>query len=138
MKSTVCSLFVTFAIITSLGVDSASSQTAEVLNAQAQVNKVIEEAGKNFREGLDDLKANRRQESGHKFDKSVETFLLSNLNIQRDQKLQTCYAQLIETVYRIEYPADNQVPQIRPLAATCGWTWNEADLMLADEVSALI
>jgi len=138
MKSTVCSLFVSLALITSLGVYSANSQTAEVLNAQAQVNKVIEEAGKNFREGLDDLKANRRQESGHKFDKSVETFLLSNLNIQRDQKLQTCYAQLIETVYRIEYPADNQVPQIRPLAATCGWTWNEADLKLADEVSALI
>jgi LysM repeat protein len=138
MKSTVCSLFVTLALITSLGVDSANSQTAEVLNAQAQVNKVIEEAGKNFREGLDDLKANRRQESGHKFDKSVETFLLSTLNIQRDQRLQTCYAQLIETVYRIEYPSDNQVPQIRPLAATCGWAWNEADLKLADEVSVLI
>jgi membrane-bound lytic murein transglycosylase D len=138
MKSTVCSIFASLALITSLGIGSANSQTAEVLNAQAQVNKVIEEAGKNFREGLDDLKANRRQESGHKFDKSVETFLLSTLNIQRDQRLQTCYAQLIETVYRIEYPSDNQVPQIRPLAATCGWAWNEADLKLADEVSVLI
>jgi LysM repeat protein len=138
MKSTVCSLFVSLALITSFGVKSANSQTAEVLNAQAQVNRVIEEAGKNFREGLDDLKANRRQESGHKFDKSVETFLLSTLNIQRDQKLQTCYSQLIETVYRIEYPSDNQLPQIRPLAATCGWSWSEADMKLADEVSALI
>src|SRR5688572_12002032 len=124
MKSTVCSLLVSLALIVSFGISSATSQTQEVLNAQAQVNKVIEDAGKNFREGLEDLKANRRQESGQKFDKSVESFLLSTLNIQRDQRLQTCYAQLIETVYRIEYPSDNQVPQIRPLAATCGWAWN--------------
>ena len=113
-------------------------QTAEVLNAQAQVNKVLEESGRYFKEGMEALKANRRSDSGEKFDRSVETFLLSTINIQRDQKLQTCYSQLIETVYRIEYPTDAQAPQIRPLASTCGWKWNDTELKLADEVAQLI
>ncbi|HEX6280585.1 MAG TPA: transglycosylase SLT domain-containing protein, partial [Pyrinomonadaceae bacterium] len=137
MKSTVCSLFVSVALILSLGVQ-AFPQTVEVLNAQAQINKVLEDSGKHFRAGMEDLKANKRQESGENFDKAVETFLLSTLNIQRDQKLQACYSQLIETVYRIEFPVNNQAPQIRPLAATCGWSWNETDLRLADDVAVLV
>ena len=116
----------------------ALAQTTEVLNAQAQVNKVLEESGRNFKEGMEALKANRRADSGEKFDRSVEAFLLSTINIQRDQKLQTCYSQLIETVYRIEYPTNAQAPQIRPLAATCGWKWAESELKLADEVAQLL
>ena len=137
MKSTVCSLFVSAALILSFSV-AASSQTVEVLNAQAQINRVLEESGKHFKSGLEDLKANKRQESGDKFDKSIETFLLSTLNIQRDPKLQACYSQLVETIYRMEYPIDNQAPQLRPLAVTCGWNWNEADGKLADEVAVLL
>ena len=84
--------------------------TPEVAVAQAQVNKVLEDSGRYFRDGLADLKANKRSESGENFDKSVEVFLYSTLNIQKDQKLQTCYSQLIETVYRMEFPSDAQVP----------------------------
>ena len=113
-------------------------QTAEVLSAQAQVNKVLEESGRYFKEGMEALKSNRRSDSGEKFDRSVEAFLLSTINIQRDQKLQACYSQLIETVYRIEYPTDAQAPQIRPLAATCSWRWNEVELKLADDVAQLL
>ncbi|MEO5859240.1 MAG: transglycosylase SLT domain-containing protein [Pyrinomonadaceae bacterium] len=138
MKSTVCRLFVSFALIFSVGAVAAFSQTVEVLNAQAQINRVLEESGKHFKSGLEDLKANKRQESGGKFDKSVETFLLSTLNIQRDSKLQACYSQLVETIYRMEYPVDNQAPQLRPLALTCGWNWNEGDGKLADEVASLL
>lgn len=114
------------------------AQTEANINAQAQINKVLEDAGKNFRDGMHAFKANKREESGEKFDKAVETFLMSTLNIQRDQKLQACYAQLIETVYRIEFPADTQAPQIRALSATCGWRWDENDLKAADEVAGLL
>ncbi|MDI1242006.1 MAG: hypothetical protein PSX80_08820, partial [bacterium] len=137
MKSTLCSLFVSFIIIVSFSA-AASSQTVEVLNAQAQINRVLEESGKHFKSGLEDLRFNRRQNSGEKFDKSVETFLLSTLNIQRDPKLQACYSQLVETIYRMEYPVDNQAPQLRPLAVTCGWNWSEADGKMADEVATLL
>jgi membrane-bound lytic murein transglycosylase D len=138
MKSTVCSIFVSLALVVSFGVSTAFSQTVEVLEAQKQISRVLEESGKHFRAGLEDLRANRRQESGNSFDRSVETFLLSTLNIQRDSRLQACYTQLVETIYRIEYPVNNQPPQLRPLAVTCGWNWSEADGKLSDEVVALL
>lgn len=138
MKSTICSLFVSLALVVSFGVQSAFSQTIEVLEAKKQISRILEESGKHFRAGLDDLKANRRQDSAEDFNRSVETFLLSTLNIQRDAKLQSCYTQMVETIYRIEYPVDNQPPQLRPLSATCGWNWSDADNKLADEVVALL
>ncbi|HKP70034.1 MAG TPA: transglycosylase SLT domain-containing protein [Pyrinomonadaceae bacterium] len=113
-------------------------QTPEVERAQAQVNKVLEDSGRHFRDGLDAFKANQRSESGARFDKSVEVFLYSTLNIQKDQKLQTCYSQLIETIYRIEFPSDAQQPQIRSLSATCGWRWNDEDFKLADSVASMV
>lgn len=112
--------------------------TDQVIAAQVQINKVLEESGKNFREGMIAFKENRRSESGDKFDKSVEVFLYSALNIQRDQRLQTCYSQLIETVYRLEYPSEQQAPQIRGLSASCGWRWNDEDFKLADTVSQMV
>lgn len=138
MKSTVCSLFVSLALVVSFGVSTAFPQTVEVLEAQKQISRVLDESGKHFRSALEDLKANKRQDAAEDFDRSVETFLLSTLNIQRDSKLQACYSQLVETIYRIEYPLNNQPPQLRPLAATCGWGWNEADGKLSDEVLALL
>jgi membrane-bound lytic murein transglycosylase D len=113
-------------------------QTPEVERAQAQVNKVLEDSGKNFRDGLGSYKANQRSEAGAKFDKAVEVFLYSTLNIQKDQKLQTCYTQLIETIYRIEFPSDAQLPQIRGLSGTCGWHWNDEDYKLADAVAGMV
>lgn len=113
-------------------------QTPEVERAQAQVNKVLEDSGRNFRDGLTAFKANQRSEAGARFDKSVEVFLYSTLNIQKDPKLQTCYTQLIETVYRIEFPSDAQLPQIRSLSASCGWRWNDEDFKLADAVSMMV
>jgi hypothetical protein len=112
--------------------------TPEVAVAQAQVNKVLEDSGRYFRDGLAAFKATRRSESVDKFNKSVEVFLYSTLNIQKDQKLQTCYSQLIETVYRMEFPSDAQVPQIRSLSGTCGWNWNAEDFKLADAVSQMV
>lgn len=114
-----------------------SGQTPEVEKAQAQVNKVLEDSGRYFRDGLMALKANQRSESGVKFDKSVEVFLYSTLNIQKDQKLQSCYSQLIETIYLMEFPSESKTPQLRMLSASCGWRWNDEDLKLADAVAAM-
>jgi LysM repeat protein len=110
---------------------------AAVQQVQEAIRKVLDDSGRSFREGMVALKANRRSESGSAFDKSVETFLISTLDIQRDKSLQSCYNQLIETVYRIEFPNAAQPPQIRSLSATCGWKWTDADMKLADEVAAI-
>jgi membrane-bound lytic murein transglycosylase D len=116
---------------------SAGTDTPAVLKAQDAINKVLDDSGKHFKDGLISFKQNKRLESGQSFDKSVEVFLYSTLNIQKDQRLQSCYSQLIETVYRIEFPTDSQMPQIRGLSAVCGWKWDDADLQVADAVAQM-
>jgi membrane-bound lytic murein transglycosylase D len=111
--------------------------TPEVQKAQEAVNKVLVDSGKYFRDGLQAFKENRRSDAGENFDKSVEVFLYSTINIQRDGKLSACYNQLIETVYRVEFPTDAQQPKVRELSATCTWAWNENDYKLADDVVAM-
>src|SRR6188768_2231655 len=100
---------------------AAQAQTVEVARAQEAVNRVLLEAGSSFKEGLDAYANDNRSAAGEKFNKSVEVFLYSTLNIQREQKLQGCYNQLIETIYRIEFPTDSQVPQVKNLTQTCNW-----------------
>jgi len=134
-------IFLIFAISTSAQVAPQSSNqtvTPEVQRAQEAVNKVLDDSGRAFREGLQAFKENRRSDAGTSFDKSVEVFLYSTLNVQKDQKLSTCYNQLIETVYRVEFPTDAQQPRLRELSATCGWSWNANDFKLADDVVALV
>jgi membrane-bound lytic murein transglycosylase D len=140
MKSTVTafSSFVFIILALNSFVFGQDAKPAEVKAAEAKVYQILEESGKNFRDGLTALKENRRSDSGDKFDKSVEVFLYSTVNIQKDQKLQTCYTQLIETIYRLEYPSEQQLPQIRGLSASCEWKWNDADFKLADAVSQMV
>jgi len=124
-------LFLVFATVAV----AQNSVTPEVSRAQDAVNKVLFDSGVSFKEGLIAYSENKRSSAGEKFNKSVEVFLYSTLNIQKDQKLQNCYNQLIETVYRIEFPTETQMPQIRNLAATC--TWN-IDTTLSDSVAGMI
>lgn len=140
MKSTICRFLSLSALaILTFSFDASAQGTPDaVQTAQAQVNKVLEDSGRSFKDAMIALKANRREESGEKFDKAVETFLLSTLNIQRDQKLSACYNGILETIYRVEYPSDTNPPQIRTLSATCGWKWDDADMKLADEVAQLV
>ncbi len=97
------------------------SKTQQAEQAERIVNDLTNKSGVLFKEGLTALTDNRRSIAGEKFDKSIEIFLMSGVDVQRNQKLRECYNQLIETVYRIEFPADNQLPQVRSLSATCSW-----------------
>ncbi len=128
----------TFVSVPRFQVTSSSSSsgtlTPEVAQAQEAVNRVLSESGSSFKEGLLAYVDDNRQMAGEKFNKSVEVFLYSTLNIQGQQKLQACYNQLIETVYRIEFPSESQLPQVRNLALTCNWN---IDLALSDNVAKL-
>ncbi|MBK7934890.1 MAG: transglycosylase SLT domain-containing protein [Acidobacteria bacterium] len=131
-------LILAFAAVSSAQVTSTTSNngtmTPQVARAQDSVNNVLLESGTAFREGLLAYVDDNRQMAGEKFNKSIEVFLYSTLNIQKDAKLQGCYNQLIETIYRIEFPADNQMPKVRELAATC--TWN-IETSLSDTVARI-
>lgn len=109
--------------------------TKEVSEFLAKVDTIIKESGKYFRAGLYNMQDNRRSQAGEDFNKSVEVFLMSGLNVNRKQQLLHCFNHLIETVYRIEFPSGSQPPQIRSLSATCGWT---IDNELADKVAKIV
>ena len=110
-----------------------SGLTEQAKQAEAQVVKITDDAGRYFKQGLFHLQDNRRNEAREDFNKSVEVFLISGVDVQRNQTLRECYSQLIETVYRMEFP-NNQIPQIRSLSGTCGWN---IDVKLADEIAKL-
>src|SRR3712207_4732599 len=101
--------------------NQSAGKTPEVESAEAKVNQITEDAGRFFKEGLMSLQDNRRPQAREKFDKSVEVFLQSGVNVRTNGKLQSCYSQLVETVYRIEFASNQQPPQITGLAQTCGW-----------------
>ena len=111
---------------------SNDTSTPEIFKAQDAVNNVLAESGRAFNEGLLAYEDNKLSEAGAKFNKAVEVFLYSTLNIQREPKLQNCYNQLIETIYRIEFPSETQLPQVKNLAQTCSWN---IDANLADKVA---
>ncbi len=117
---------------------SNETKTNIVEQTEANFNQITNKAGIIFKEGLMAMTENRRLDAGEKFDKSVEVFLMSGVNVSRNAKLQNCYSQLIETVYRMEFPSNSQQPQIRSLSATCGWSWNDNDYKLADTVAKLV
>ncbi len=111
-----------------------NSKTDLAVQAEARVLLITDNAGKHFKQGLSNLQENRRSAAREDFDKSVEVFLMSGVNVQSNQKLRECYSQLTETIYRMEFPA-KQLPQIRSLSATCNWNI-ENDL--ADKIAKFV
>ena len=61
--------------------------------------------------------------------------MYSTINVQRNQKLSDCYNQLVETIYRIEFPTNQQPPNVRSLSATCGWNVSNET---ADNIAKLV
>lgn len=114
------------------------AKTPEAVEAEKKVADLTFKSGVSFKQGLLNMQDNRRPQAGEDFNKAVEIFLMSGVNVSRNPKLQNCYNQLIETVYRLEFPSNAQQPQIRSLSATCGWNWNENDYKTADAVAKLV
>ena len=132
MNTRLFKIFSLTAILTFASVSGASAQTPEAQQAEARVAQITADSGRFFKEGLSNIQDNRRSQAREGFDKAVEVFLMSSVNVNSNQKLNGCYTQLIETIYRMEFPSV-QPPQIKSLAATCGWNIDSA---LADGVVA--
>ena len=124
-----------FAQITSSSASGRNSgKTDEAIQAEARINQIKSDAGRYFKQALLNLQDNRRPQAGKDFNKSIEVFLISGVNVQSNKKLSECYTQLIETIYRVEFPA-NMPPQIRSLSATCGW---DVSNELADNIAKIV
>jgi LysM repeat protein len=105
-------------------------------SAEVKFNQISSDAGRYFKEALIHFRDSELRQAREKFDKSVEVFLMSGVNVRASKNLNECYNQLIETVYRVEFPSGSQQqPQIRSLAATCRWN---IENKLADDVVAKV
>ncbi|HMS38712.1 MAG TPA: transglycosylase SLT domain-containing protein [Pyrinomonadaceae bacterium] len=135
MKTYLLKVFSFTAIFTFLFNSFAFGQTEQNNQAQAQINDLTNKSGAYFKSGINALQDGMRQQAGDNFDKSLEVFLYSTVNVQRNQKLSDCYNQLVETIYRIEFPSNQQPPNIRSLSATCGWNITNE---VADNVAKLV
>jgi LysM repeat protein len=93
----------------------------DVTKVEQKVTLVTNDAGRYFKQGLLNLQDNRRAQAREDFDKSVEVFLNSSLDVRKNQSLQGCYSQLVETIYLMEFPSIKQPANIRGLATTCNW-----------------
>jgi hypothetical protein len=108
-------------------------KTQEVLQAEARINKVTNDAGIAFKQGLQSIQNNRRLEASKYFNMAVEVFFMSGINLTSESnfKAKICYTQLVETIYRIEIPNDDKSPEINSLSKVCGWN---IDNQLADSI----
>ena len=112
-----------------------SSKTAEAQKAEKRIKQVLQRSGVKFNEGLSALEDNRRDLARESFDKSVEEFLLSDINVQTNQDLRLCYNELIETIYRMEFPNGKEPVNIRRLSTICQWGINNEK---ADNIAKLV
>lgn len=113
----------------------SATKPAQAVQAEARIRQITEDSGRYFKQGLYNLQDNRRPQAKQEFDKAVEVFLLSGVNVQRNDRLRQCYNQLIETIYRMEFPSSQRPANIGGLSAMCRW---EVKPELADSITAQI
>jgi len=142
------SRFFSFTILLVLGVNSVaiaqvplsqSGHETPQVKYQEAINGVLREAGSAFRQGLLSYRDGKMSDAGREFNRSLEPFLLTKLEIPKNPKLADCYGKLVETIFRIEFPAANRLPQVKELAQTCGWNTQplNIDNALAEKITTL-
>jgi len=112
-----------------------NSKTQQVKSAEERVGQITRDSGIYFKQGLYNLVDRRGPEARKDFDKSVEIFLMSGINVQKNTKLRECYSELIETIYRMEIPNSRQPANIRRLSTICEWDIKNE---LASDVAKLV
>lgn len=112
-----------------------ASKPEAAQKAEARIRQISNDAGKYFKQGLDNLSNNRRMQAREDFDRSVEIFLISGINVQGDRGLRECYNELIETIYRMEFPTGQQPANLRRLSMVCGWDIKNE---VADNIMAML
>lgn len=127
-------IIVVFSAITFLiFAPSASAQTLENNRDVEKLKQIVKQAETHFSDGLTALKINQPSQARESFDKSVEVFFTSSANLSENRGLRECYDQLVETIYRIEFPGNQKTPNIQRLSAACNW---KIESQLIDGVAA--
>jgi membrane-bound lytic murein transglycosylase D len=88
---------------------SARSIPTEVEKMDARVSQLITQSEARFKEGELHLKSGELEQAREKFDKAVDAILESGMDVRASQRLQTFYLELVERIYRLEVPQQQQV-----------------------------
>lgn len=88
--------------------------------AEERVRQVLGASERSFTIGLDFLSKNQRTEAKKYFNEAVENFLKADLSTPA---LEGCQRLVVETVFRIEYPANDGSSRslIGETSRACGW-----------------
>ena len=121
-----------------------SDKPEPVKSAEMRVEQITEKSWEHFRNGLNHLGDLQNMQARMEFDSSVIVFLKSGINLQRNPQLRECYNQLIETVYRLEFPSSRRpVNSNEPanffdsLWDACGWEIKVPDDLARNVLSDL-
>lgn len=76
----------------------------QVSGQDERIKQVVEKAEVYFREGEAHLRDKQYTQAREKFDKAVETILLSGMSVRAFPKLNAYYAELVDKIYRYEVP----------------------------------
>ncbi len=115
------------------GTSSLRDTPTQVGEMDARVDGVIAKAETFFREAEVHLRDRELDKAREKFDKSVETILMSGLPVRSFPKLQKYYAELVERVYRLEVP--NTIPQSQIAQTTQPTTPNDSVVSSAGDAA---
>ncbi|HEX8845829.1 MAG TPA: transglycosylase SLT domain-containing protein [Pyrinomonadaceae bacterium] len=87
---------------------SARSIPTEIEKMDARVTQLITQSEAYFKEAELHLKARELDQARQKFDKAVDAILESGMDVRGNQRLQTYYVELVERIYRLEVPQQQQ------------------------------
>jgi membrane-bound lytic murein transglycosylase D len=83
---------------------AASSTPNDLGSTDSRVLPVINRAEEYFQSGQSFLKRGGRKQARDEFDKAIDTILNSGIDVRATPRLQTCYLELVERIYRLEVP----------------------------------
>ncbi|HEX8889904.1 MAG TPA: lytic transglycosylase domain-containing protein, partial [Pyrinomonadaceae bacterium] len=106
---------------------STRSIPTEVERMDARVSQIITQSEARFKEGELNLKAGEREQARDKFDKAVEAILESGINVTGYPRLQAYYAELVEKIYRLEVPQQQQAAPRMEVAQNVQANYNPQD-----------
>ncbi|HEX7173941.1 MAG TPA: transglycosylase SLT domain-containing protein [Pyrinomonadaceae bacterium] len=82
--------------------------TSDADREDPRIQAVIARAESHFKLGELNLKDGKREQARDEFDKAVDAVLESGLDVRAYPRLQQYYLQLVERVYRVEVPTQDQ------------------------------
>lgn len=91
---------------------SARSIPTEIEKNAPRVTQLITQSEVYFREAEIHLKARELDQARQKFDKAVDVILESGMNVRDNPRLQTYYLELVERIYRIEVPQQQNTGRV--------------------------